>query len=257
MIGVDRPQLASCLYVGHLRHRRFAPRPHGFRFSLFMVFVDLAELDSIFRRRWLWSTRHRAIAWLSREDHFGDPALPLDVCVRDLVERETGVRPKGAIRLLTHLRYFGYCFNPISIYYCYSETGDRVETIVAEVTNTPWHERHCYVLSGGNLHSSSHRYRFDKAMHVSPFMPMALEYEWRCNEPGARLAVHMDVLQAGRKLFDATLVLERHAITGPALAAILVRFPMMTFKVLVAIHWEALRLWLKKIPIFDHPCQNL
>ena len=135
----------SALYQGWLRHRRRAPRAHAFAYPLFMAYLDLAELDRVFAGRWLWSARRAAPARFAREDHFGDPALPLDEAVRRLVHERTGRRPAGPIRLLTHLRYFGYVFNPVSFFYCYA--GDEVQTIVAEVNNTPWGERCMYVLS--------------------------------------------------------------------------------------------------------------
>ena len=240
----------SCLYLGQVRHRRFQPHRHAFRYRLFMVYLDLTELEQVFARRWLWSTRRPALAWFRRADHAGDPRLPLDAWVRQRVREATGRQPQGPIRLLTQLRYFGYCFNPISIYYCFTPDGEHLEAMVAEVTNTPWRERHCYVLpAAGNRQD----YLFPKMLHVSPFMPLDLDYRWRCNTPGATLGVHMDVLQHGEKLFDATLSLRRQAITGPALAAVLCRFPVMTLKVIAAIYWEALRLWWKKTPLFDHP----
>ena len=245
----------SCLYIGKINHRRFHPHRHLFSYKLFMLYLDLAELNQVFRNRWLWSIQRPALAWFRRRDHFGDPNLPLATCVRDLVERETGRRPQGPIRLLTHLRYFGYCFNPISIYYCFDSAGKQLEILVVEVTNTPWGERHCYVLDATQQTTGKHHYRFRKAMHVSPFMPMALDYDWRCNEPGERLGVHMDVLADGEKMFDATLGLRRQVISGSTLAGILLRFPIMTFKVIAAIHWEALRLWLKQVPLFTHPAK--
>lgn len=244
--------LASCLYEGWVSHRRFTPVEHAFRYRLFMVYLDLAELDRAFAGRRLWSARRPAPAWFRRRDHFGDPHRPLDACVRELVERETGRRPAGPIRLLTHLRYFGYCFNPISIFYCFDAAGRRLEALVAEVTNTPWGERRCYVLAA----VPGHRYRFVKDLHVSPFMTLDLDYAWRCNTPGERLAVHMDVERAGRKLFDATLGLRRRSLSGPALAGALLRHPFMTLKVIAAIHWEALRLWLKGVPVVDHPVKS-
>jgi DUF1365 family protein len=231
------------------------PAGHEFVYRVFMMYLDLAELDSVFERRWLWSTRRMAPARFRREHHLGDPAVSLDRSVRDLVEAQTGVRPAGPVRLLTHLSYLGYCFNPVSFYYCFDAAAERVETIVAEVNNTPWGERHCYVLSGEmDCGSGGHkRFRPAKQMHVSPFMPMDVEYDWRFSSPGQRLTVHMENAAAGEKIFDATLTLERREIGAASLARVLVTHPPMTLKVILAIHWQALRLWLKKIPVHDHP----
>lgn len=243
-------RMNSQLYIGKIRHRRFSPRRHEFTYRLFMLYLDLAELDTVFRGRWLWSAGRRwALARFRREDHFGDPARPLAECVRDLVEQETGRRPSGPIRLLTHLRYFGVCFNPLSVYYCFDPTGEHLETVVGEVTNLPWGERHCYVLT-------QPRQRFSKQMHVSPFLPLDLDYAWYCNAPDERLSLHLNVLKEDDKVFDATLSLRRQPLSGPRLAQALLGFPLMTYQVVAAIHWEALRLWLKRVPLFDHPAKH-
>ena len=249
------PPLASCLYEGRVRHRRFAPRAHEFSYSLFFCYLDLDELDRVFAGRWLWSARRPAVAWLRRGDHLGDPDVPMSTAVRDLVERESGKRPTGPIRLLTHLRYFGYCFNPVSFFYCFDDAGERVETIVAEVSNTPWRERHCYVLTEALNEGADtrKRYRFAKDFHVSPFMDMAHDYDWRFGEPGNQLAIHMENWKTGARYFDATMSLRRRAMTGWTLASALARFPQMTGKVIAAIYWQALLLWLKRIPFHSHP----
>jgi uncharacterized protein len=252
----------SALYTGSVSHRRRAPRRHLFRYPLFMVWLDLAELGEAFRGRWLWGVERRALAAFWRADHMGDPRLPLDRCVRDLVARATGRTPAGPIRLLTHLRYFGYCFNPVSFYYCYDQAGRAVETIVAEVNNTPWGERHCYVLGAEAARAAAvpgtdatpvRRWLSDKQLHVSPFMPMDLQYEWQLSEPAAVLRVHMRCLRSAQPLLDATLTLRRRPLGGAALAATLLRFPWMTLRVISAIHWQALRLWLKRVPYHPHP----
>ena len=245
----------SCLYVGQVRHRRFAPKPHGFHYGLFMVYLDLAELDAVFARRWFWSADKPNLAWFKRSDYFGDPAVPLDRALRDFVAEKTGNPPTGPIRLLTHLRYAGFSFNPVSFYYCFDATGGQVETIVAEITNTPWNERHAYVLGqaadeGSHRH---HRYRFGKDFHVSPFFPMDLAYDWRFGKPGERLTVHMQLLRENAKIFDATLDLQRTPMNAKNMAWALLRYPMMTAQVSAAIYYHAARLKLKGIPFFDHP----
>jgi DUF1365 family protein len=224
-----------------------------------MMYVDLAELPALFDKRWLWSSRKFSLAWFRREDHYGKPGVTLDESIRQLVQKETGNRPAGPIRLLTHFRYFGYCFNPVSFYYCFDEKDTRVETIVAEVNNTPWNEQHCYVLGDRQNKGTGRnkRYQFEKIFHVSPFMQMDIEYNWRFVQPGARLNVHMENHQAdsdgNNKVFDATMIMNRKPITGLNLAKILIRFPFMTGKIIAGIYYQALKLWLKKFPFYTHP----
>lgn len=247
----------SYIYVGQVRHRRFLPKRREFRYSLFMMYLDLAELPEIFNGRLFWSAQKPSLAWFRREDHFGDVNISLDEQVRRIVEERTGVRPKGAIRLLTHLRYFGYCFNPVSFYYCFDASNSKVETIVAEVSNTPWGESHCYVLSPNmNLGDGDlKRFKLSKQFHVSPFMDMDQDYDWRFIDPQQQLTVHMrnNRKEDGRKIFDATLMLHRKEISGSSLALILLRFPFMTGKVIFLIYMQALIMWLKRFTFYDHP----
>jgi len=244
----------SAVFEGWVRHRRYFPHAHAFRYRLFMLFVDLAELPTLFRDRWFWSVGRRNLAWFRRADYHGDPALPLDDAVRSTVERLGGTRPEGPIRLLTHLRYFGYCFNPVSFYYCYSKDGARLEHVLAEITNTPWRERHSYLLSAdrARCHGDALHWGFDKAFHVSPFVPMQRRYDWRFQPPAEALRVHMEVLaEAGAEL-DTTLVLQRREMSGPALARCLLFYPLMTVKVMLAIHWQAFLIWCRRNPVYDH-----
>ena len=247
----------SCIYEGRVRHRRFTPVEHDFDYRLFMMYLDLDEAPGLFRQRWFWSAKRRALAWLKREDHLGDPARPLAESVRDLVAQHTGRRPTGPIRLLTHLRYFGYCFNPVSFYYCFDEQ-EQLQTIVAEVNNTPWGEQHCYVLDGGGPvgDAGMRRFALRKQMHVSPFMPMDIDYDWRFSQPLDALSVHMQNMRGADKLFDATLAMTRTEISGKSLARVLLTYPLMTARVFLAIHWQALRLWRKRVPFFTHPAKE-
>lgn len=252
--------MQSFIYRGHVRHRRFSPVANEFRYRLYMLYLDLAELPRVFDGRWLWSGHRVTAAYFRRRDHLGDPRIPLDSAVRDLVADRLGYQPEGPIRILTHLRYFGFCFNPVSFYYCFDRAGEHVETIVAEVHNTPWNEEHCYVFGESmNRHGVPgwKRYCFDKVFHVSPFMEMEIRYDWRFREPGKTLSVHINNMAQGGKRFDATLTLKREAITGRSLARTLWAYPFMTGKVIAMIHFQALRLRVKGAPFYTHPAKRI
>ena len=247
----------SRIYQGWIRHRRSVPRQHDFRYRIFLMYLDLAELDRVFARRWLWSVRKPALARFDRRDHLGNPSRPLADEVRALVERETGRRPTGRIALLTHLRYFGYCMNPVSFYYCWDERGEDIEAVVAEVNNTPWGERHCYVLDARQRRGDRLHFEFKKDFHVSPFMDLDQDYMWSFSPPGSSLGVHMENHEAGRKVFDASMRLDEVPITGRSLARVLFSYPLMTGRVILAIYWQALQLWRKRVPIHNHPKHRL
>jgi DUF1365 family protein len=245
----------SCIYEGQVRHRRLKPRSHRFQYRVFMLYLDLDELPQVFEPYWLWSVETPSLAQFRRVDHLGDQAVPLKQAVLDEVERQTGHRPAGPVRLLTNLRYFGYVFNPICLYYCYAADGTTLEAIAAEVSNTPWNERHVYVLDARVQQGHRRKFSFeqDKEFHVSPFMEMAMRYKWRFLLPEHKLAVHIENRQANDKLFDATLVMERRPINHATLAVMLLKYPLMTLKVTSGIYFEALRLFLKGINFVSHP----
>lgn len=246
---------SSAIYEGRVSHRRLAPKPHFFEYGLCQLYLDLDELERLFAGRWLWSTRRRNLAEFRRGDYLGAPDVPLAEAVRNLVRQCTGGSADGPIRLLTHLRYAGYVFNPVSFYYCFARDGVTLTSIVAEITNTPWKERHAYVLpvDAALRRGNCWEWDFPKSFHVSPFAGMSRDYAWRFTVPEDSLRVQMLVLRDGERELEAHLDLRRRPITATGLARVLWRFPLMTAQVIGAIHWQALRLWLKGTPMHDHP----
>ena len=247
--------LSSAVYEGVVRHRRHSPHAHAFRYRMAQLYLDLDELDRVFAGRWLWSVGRRNLAEFRRSDYLGPPQQPLSDAVRDYAARALGRRPEGPVRLLTHLRYAGYVFNPVSFYYCYAPDGESLDCVVAEITNTPWRERQAYVLptAFAGKDGKVWTWEFAKTFHVSPFIAMNRRYHWRFSDPGRSLRVHMSVLNEGQAEFDASLVLERRPLDSSALRGVLCRYPLMTLRVITAIHWQALRLWAKGNPVHTHP----
>ena len=244
---------AGAVYVGRIRHRRFAPRERTFGYSLYLLYLDTARLPEAFEGRWLWSVDRANVASFRRRDYFGPSDVPLDTAVRDEVERQTGRRPAGPVRVLTQVRHLGYVFNPVSIYYCWNEDDTRVEAVVADITNTPWNETHAYVFEADERSDEPYRFRFAKRFHVSPFQDMDSQYDWRFPPPGERLTVHMDCLRESSVFFDATLTTERRPLDGATLAKCLARYPLMTGKAILGIYWQALVLWATRMPFYEHP----
>lgn len=238
--------MSSALYEGTVGHRRVAPA-HAFTNRLALPFLDLAELDEVAARSRLWSQERPNAVSFRRTDYLGDPAVPLDRAVRDLVAERTARRPSGPIRLLAHVRTWGWLFNPLAVYYCMDATGTAVEAIVLEVTNTPWGERHAYVVAGPGEH------RFPKALHVSPFFGMDQEYRLRVGEPGPELRLELALLEGETVVFEAALRLRRRPL---AVGRLLWRHPLQTVRVSTAIRWQALRLWTKRATFHRHPART-
>ncbi len=250
--------LESAIYEGWVTHRRYRPRPHDFRYRAGYLYIDLAELPEIMAMHPLWSATRLAPAWFRRRDYLGPADLPLDEAVRREVLRQSGTRPEGPVRLLTHPRYWGLCFNPVSFYYVFDPDGRTLRWVVADVTNTPWNEKHAYVLGplddsggGGDWHPETR-----KAFHVSPFMEMDMDYRWTIRRPGEDLVVVIRNDDGEGKLFDAALSLNLRPWTGSGLGRLLWRHPWQSLKVMVGIYWQALRIWAKRIPYVPHPDES-
>jgi len=245
---------ASALYEGTVRHRRVAVRSREFRYSVYMAYVDLDELPGLLGGRLV--AERPGLVRFKRSDYFGDPSEDLAPAVRREVAQLTGTEPAGPVRLLTNLRAFGHCFNPVSFYYCFDAAGQKVEAVLADVTNTPWGERHAYALHRKEENGRVLSGRSEKVLHVSPFMGMDHEYEWKVSVPGERLSVHIESHRAGERAFDATLNLARRELTGRSLASATARHPMNTLHVLARIYGQALRLKLRGVPVYSHPARG-
>ena len=220
-----------------------------------MMYLDLDELPGLFDKFWFWSARHVNLAHYARKDHLGNPKSSLKQSVIELVKSRSNIELKGPIRILTHLRYFGYGFNPVSFYYCFDEQDQNIKVIVAEVNNTPWGEQFCYVLPVDAKKDNPAHYSFNlkKEFHVSPFNPMNHDYNWRFSKKDNHLAVHMENWLEGNKVFDATLSLQAMDINSRSLSRALIQFPLMTAKVSFSIYYQAIKLWLKRTPLYTHP----
>jgi DUF1365 family protein len=244
--------MKSAIYEGCLRHRRFLPNAHRFTYPVFMMYVDLDEIEELLSLTPLWSQKAFRPARFQRSDFLGDSAVPLKQAVCDRIFEETGLRHEGSVRLLANWRYFGFNMNPIACYYCF-DPDESLRFIVAEVTNTPWGERQSYVLECDPAQRFL-RTRFQKQMHVSPFNPMDMVYRWCSNQPDKLLTLNLETEKDRVIHVDATMVLKRREISAGSLNRIMLKFPWMTGKVAFSIYWQALKLWIKRNPVYDH-CQ--
>ncbi len=250
-MSAARPEPA--VYRGSLRHRRSAPKAHDFEYPVFMAFLDVDRIDELVRvspflsrNRWNWAA-------FDDRDHVGDPGLPLRERLAGGAAARGLALPDGPIYLLTNLRYLGYCFNPVSYFYFY-DRGGELAMVMAEVNNT-FGESHPYWLDRSleTRTPAGRHYEFDKAFHVSPFMPMDCRYRFAFTDPGDSLVVHVDEWSQGVHFFDATLRLSRESWSAAALHRALLRHPWMTGRVIASIHWQALRLWARGVPVHSHP----
>jgi DUF1365 family protein len=245
----------SALYEGTVTHRRREPVMHQFQYRLAMVYLDLSELAALVGRRRLIPERQPAAYAFQREDYLFDADQPLEDEIRTIVQQRTGSRATGPIRMLTQLRWFGYYFSPLNLFYVFDEGGKCVEFVLAEVNNTPWKERHCYVLWQGHGRPASTELEFShpKEFHVSPFMDMDFVYRWRLSQPAERLSVGLTNYQRGNPIFGARMTLTRRPLSREELRRMTWRYPFLTGGIVAAIYYQAWKLWCKKCPYYPHP----
>lgn len=243
------------IFTGWLRHRRFGPKSHRFEYPLAMLQLDVEGLESSFGKSRWWSLERWNLVSFRRKDYLDYPGEGLADSVRNCVEDATGQRPLGSIQIYTQPRFWGFGFNPVSFYWCHNSENE-LEAVVAEITNTPWNERHRYVLPAHTSTASGQdKWRFDfaKDFHVSPFMPMDLDYRWQFSLGENRNVIHMTLFREGERCFDATFMAERKPFDSSSMRALPLRYPLQCLRVVGGIYWQALRLWLKGIPFYSHP----
>lgn len=246
--------IKSAIYSGKLRHRRFFPKSHEFTYDACMFYLDLEELPQLFEKNKFWSFNRFNLGWFNRKDYFGDASIPLDQAIRNYVKQELGYCPEGSICLLTQLRVWGFCFNPVSFYFIFDKDASVPKFILAEVNNTPWNQRHAYLLAcdeKGKVNTD-----FKKQFHVSPFNPIDMQYHWISTTPAEQLVVHMENHQQSvdgkTRHMDATLTLKREVWSARRLNSIIWTMPWLAIKIPVAIYWQALRLFIKRVPVYSH-----
>lgn len=243
------------LFEGWVSHQRSTPVEHNFRYKIFQVWIDVKKtslLDDI--SRW-WSSKGFNLVQFKRQNYLpGDQSLYQEVCAT--LKQHTGNDFNGDAFLLASLSYWGYCFNPIVFIACYE--GGQLRYLITEVHNTPWNERFVYVhdtFATDSVVDKSgyHIADFDKAFHVSPFMPMDLQYQWKYQINESSFYISMRLLQKGDSIFNAILNLKGKPLSRAKANLIPFKFPFMCTKVVAAIYWQALILWVKRVPIFPHP----
>ena len=226
-----------------------------FKYPIFMTYFDISKIDELFKKKSLLTNIDKpSFISFYREDYHNNSVKCLDDAVRNTLKNKYDYIAKGPIRILTHLRYFGYCFNPVSFYYCFDKSEKNIDAIIAEVTNTPWKQRYCYVLDCQNSEKKNiFKNIKDKKLHVSPFFPMDHEYHFSISKPDKTITIKIDNLNQGVKVHEALLSLNKEDFSKKSLIKALINFPFMTVKVVTAIHWQAIKLWFKGAKLYNNP----
>ena len=246
--------MKSALYFGEVRHHRKSPKKHDLKYQVYMAHLFLDETKQVFKNRLFWSVNRSNLGAFVRSDYHRPEVDDLAKAVRDTMSDQLGRKCSGPVSIITHLRTFGYCFNPVSFYFLWNEQKTRPVALMAEITNTPWGERYakCFEWNSEDEDARSD-HEFHKEFHVSPFIGMDVEYDWRFRQPAKKFHADMLLREQGKLFFTAHLQLKRCPANAKNLAWALIRFPFMTLNVTRAIYWNALLLRLKGCPFFSHP----
>jgi uncharacterized protein len=249
----DTVDAAAALYFGDVMHARLKPIGHRFNYRVMSLLIDLDRLDAADRQSRLFGVNRRALYSFYEADHGMRDGSPLRAYVQRCAAARGIDLTGGRVLLLCYPRLFGYTFNPLSAYFCYRADGE-LALVIYEVRNT-FGDIHAYVLpvKPGEISAAGIRQQQDKLFYVSPFIEMAVRYHFRVSPPGA--TVKLRILETDREgpLLAATFSGRRRALTTMALLRSLFTLPLVTFKIVAAIHWEALRLWLKGARLLPRP----
>lgn len=238
----------SCLYEGFVYHSRLSPKKHSFKYKVSMLFIDSKEIGLIFKNYLFWSDSGRKnIAYFDRDKYLQPKHKSIDHAVAEYIYDKFKYSFTGSVKILTNITVLGLCFNPVTFYYCYNNIDD-LEFVVTEITNTPWGEKHSYVFDVRNNDNCF----FPKEFHISPFFSMDMSYDWSFGNPGEKISINMDCFES-KKVFNANLKLCKKKITSKNLIRFFIWNAFINYKVLLYIYWQAFKLFLKRIPFYDHP----
>ena len=246
--------MKSAIYSGSIFHSRKEPFNHEFKYSLYMAYINLKEINNLLPNSFFWGFNKKALISFNRSDYLDRPEKNLIDAVKNLVFERIGKKIKGPIYLLAHLRTLGHCFNPVSFYYCFDKSEKKIDAIIAEVTNTPWKERYSYVIDCENSEKNNLFKNIQKKeLHVSPFFEMNHQYHFSISKPDNLISIKIDNFKKGVKVHEALLSLNKQEFSKKSLIRSLINYPLMTIKVVTAIHWQAIKLWFRGAKFFNNP----
>jgi DUF1365 family protein len=241
--------MTSCIYTGNVTHQRHWPKKHRLSYRVFSLFLNLDELDHLGRKFRLFGYNSPAIFSFHDKDHGDGEGTPLRQWVNDTLASSGSRNPGGPVYLFTYPRMFGYVFNPISVYFCYDRQGE-LDTLIYEVGNT-WGERHCYIAPVSE-NGKPAEHSCDKNFFVSPFLPMDCRYHFQTDKPGRKFRLLISETSRGEHVLDAWFSGKQRKLDDRSLMRLAATLPFMTLKIIAGIHWEALKIWFKGVPVFRH-----